>query len=111
VADTIYHIADSNQWERAQTSRYYSHPSLHTEGFIHCSTAQQLEETANLHFAGEDQLLILLINPAKLENELVYESSGRGDFPHIYGPINVEAVERTKKVKRRGKAFKLSFTS
>ena len=98
----IYHIADSNHWEQAQLTGFYAPPSLHTEGFIHCSEADQLEETANFHFNSFEDILLLYIDTTKLEPELKYESSSRGQkFPHIYGPLNIESVVKSKKVKRR----------
>lgn len=110
LSTVIYHIADPNQWEQAQVSRFYTHPSLHSEGYIHCSTREQLEETANLYFADADQILILFIDPAKLEAELVYEAASRGgDFPHIYGPVNISSIVRSKQYKRRGKKFKINL--
>lgn len=98
----IYHIADQNHWELAQTNRFYVHPSLYSEGFIHCSSEKQVEPTANLYFNSADEILLLYIDTDKLESELKYEPSSRGaDFPHIYGPVNIESVTKTKKVKRR----------
>ncbi len=98
----IYHIADQNHWELAQSNRLYVHPSLHSEGFIHCSDDKELEKTANLYFSSEPDILILYIDTAKLQSEVKYEASSRGpEFPHIYGPINIECVVKTKKVKRR----------
>ena len=109
IQTLIYHIADGNQWEQAQSSLYYVHPSLHTDGFIHCSKRDQMVETANLYFGEEDQILVLFIDPSKLEPELVYEEGPRGEFPHIYGPINISCVERTKLIKRKGKKFNFTL--
>jgi uncharacterized protein (DUF952 family) len=98
----IYHIADQNHWEKAQSSGLYVHPTLHSEGFIHCSKDAQLEETANLYFSGSEDILILYIDPGRVDAEIEYEMSSRGqEFPHIYGPVNIESVVKTKKVKRR----------
>ena len=98
----IYHIADQNHWEQAQSNRLYVHPSLHSDGFIHCSSEDQLEKTANLYFSSENDILILYIDTGKLHADVKYEEASRGgDFPHIYGPVNIECVIRTKKVKRR----------
>ena len=110
LSTVIYHIADPNQWEQAQVSRFYTHPSLHSEGYIHCSTREQLEETANLYFGDTDSILILFIDPSKLEAELVYETASRGgDFPHIYGPVNISSIVRSKQYKIRGKKFKINL--
>ena len=110
LSTLIYHIADSNQWEQAQVSQFYTHQSLHSEGFIHCSTKEQLEDTANHYFGENDQVLVLFIDPSKLESEVVYETATRGgDYPHIYGPINISAIVRSKQYKRRGKKFKFNL--
>jgi uncharacterized protein (DUF952 family) len=110
LSTLIYHIADTNQWEQAQVSRFYTHPSLHSEGFIHCSTKEQIEETANHYFADADQILVLFIDPSRLEPELVYETATRGgEYPHIYGPVNIASIVRSKQFKRRGKNFKLNL--
>jgi uncharacterized protein (DUF952 family) len=108
--ETIYHIADKHQWERAQSTGFYVHPSLNTEGFIHCSTAKQVEDTANLYFSNDDDILILHIDTSALSSEVKYEMASRGEpFPHIYGPINIESVIKSKKVKRSSeKKFKLT---
>ena len=68
--------------------------SLATEGFVHCSTEEQIETTANSYFAGVDDLVLVTIDENRLTSELCWEDS-HGDgrlFPHLYGPIDAEAV-------------------
>jgi uncharacterized protein (DUF952 family) len=94
----IAHISRQADWERAQRAGICSAPSLEREGFIHCSevTVQQLLAVANAHFAGQADLVLLLIDPARLAAELRYEefeSSGLF-FPHLFGPLNLGAVVR-----------------
>lgn len=89
----ILHIADRQQWQAAQTTGVYSHPSLATEGFIHCSTPQQVVWVANQFFRGQHGLLLLGIDSEKLQPELRYDPIEDGQrFPHVYGDINVDAV-------------------
>ncbi|MCO6449945.1 MAG: DUF952 domain-containing protein [Caldilineales bacterium] len=92
----IYHITFVEAWQDAEVRGVYLHDSLESEGFIHCSTTDQLVATANRFFAGADALLVLAIAPANLEAELLYEESEPGQwFPHIYGPLNLGAVVGT----------------
>ena len=110
VSTIIYHIADPNQWEQAQFSTIYAHPSLHSEGYIHCSTREQLEETANHYFADADEVLVLFIDASKLDADVVYEKASRGgEYPHIYGPMNISAVVKSKKYRRRGNRFRIAL--
>ncbi len=90
----IVHIAFPRVWETARTHSLYTHPSLESEGFIHCSTPEQLAATAARHFSSGSDLILLELDPRRLgESELIWEASGdHGVFPHVYGPIPTSAV-------------------
>ncbi len=95
----ILHILSRAEWEEALSIQSYRPPSLRDEGFIHCSTVGQVVETANLFFRGRRDLLIVCIDEARLAWPLKLEapaSTGHartaGLFPHIYGPLNLDAV-------------------
>ena len=91
----IYHITKEQTWEMAIAKNLYDYCALNTEGFIHASTREQVIETANRFFKNESDLILLKIDENKLKSELKFEASDQGDnvlFPHIYGPLNIDAV-------------------
>ncbi len=88
----IFHIAKSQQWEEAKQLQSYRGDTLESEGFIHCSTLLQIVRTSNKFFAGQTGLLLLLIDSDKVQAEVKYEPAAGDDYPHIYGPLNVDAV-------------------
>ncbi|HRQ38956.1 MAG TPA: DUF952 domain-containing protein [Chloroflexota bacterium] len=90
----ILHISRRAEWETAVPSGLYTADSLKTEGFIHCSTPEQVLIPANERFRGQTDLLLLCIDPTRLAAPLVYEDCYETGmlFPHIYGPLNVTAV-------------------
>lgn len=89
----ILHITSQADWAAAQVAGSYTADSLASQGFIHCSTAEQVLLVANSFFRGRNDLLLLEIDPARLSAELRYEESEPGMlFPHIYGPLNLDAV-------------------
>lgn len=91
---TIYHITDTAKWEAALNSGTYRHPSFQTEGFIHCSTAEQLQKTLAKHFKNETEVVILTIVDRRVRHNLKWDTIEGGEiFPHIYGNIPVDAVE------------------
>jgi len=92
----ILHIAHQDEWQAAQAAGDYRADTLTSEGFIHCSTAAQVLGPANEMFRGQSGLLLLVIDPARLASNLVYEDSYQTGqaFPHIYGPLNLDAVVR-----------------
>jgi len=91
----IFHIVSEDIWRVVRRLGEYRGDTLDTEGFIHCSTAEQVIRTANRVFSGRAGLVVLKIDPTQLNSPLVYEdTSGTGEkFPHIYGPLNVSAVK------------------
>jgi uncharacterized protein (DUF952 family) len=91
--DLILHITQPEAWAQAHPDGFYRGDTLATEGFIHCSTPQQVVRTANTLFVGQPDLILLCIQPNLVKAEIRYESVEGGEqFPHIYGPLNVDAV-------------------
>ena len=90
----IFHITTHDTWQQALKAGVYQADSLETEGFIHCSTVGQVIATANRFYHGRPDLLLLVIDPEKLEAELLYEEPGEF-FPHLYGSLNLDAVTKT----------------
>lgn len=94
----ITHITTSVAWDNALKAGGYASDSLRSQGYIHCSkfSAEQLLAVANSLYAGQSGLVVLMIEPERLHPEVrfeEFETSGTF-FPHVYGPINLEAVVR-----------------
>jgi len=95
----ILHITSSDKWRTQRPagdrgSGGFRDPSLDTEGFIHCSTVDQFLIPANERFVGRNDLVLLVIDTDRLEREPIYEDCYESGtrFPHVYGPIPMEAV-------------------
>jgi uncharacterized protein (DUF952 family)/protein associated with RNAse G/E len=90
----LFHLAARDAWIDAVHRGEYVHPSLGAECFIHASTEAQVVETANRHYAGRSDVVLVCIDQSRLKKELRWElapSVGQ-EFPHIYGPVNLDAV-------------------
>ena len=98
----IYHIAMAGDWAQAQADGEYTVSTrgltLAEQGFIHASTAAQVAPVANMFYQGLPGLLVLVIDPDRLRSEVRLEAVAGWDkpLPHIYGPLNVDAVVQTK---------------
>jgi len=99
----IYHIATRADWEQARADGEYTRSSVGTtlaeEGFIHASQASQVTRTANKFYRDvPGELLVLVIDPGRLRAEVRFEEVPGAElpFPHIYGPLNVDAVVETR---------------
>lgn len=102
----IYHITHLADWE-AIGKGFYCPSSLATEGFIHCSSHGQLLETAKRYYAGANDLVVLHIEPSRTKAELVWENTvgGSEDFPHLYGPLEHDAVVALERLVWTGESF------
>ena len=108
MTEIIVHITHQREWQMAQQTAEYRATSLASQGFIHCSTASQMIPVANAFYRGQNDLVLLLIDPNRLTAELRWEPPDppQGDenvleieesgalFPHLYGPLNLDAVVR-----------------
>ena len=98
----IYHIAEAADWEQAQRAGEYTMSTrgrtLAEEGFIHASTASQVAQVAEAYYRGVPDLVLLVIDTERVRPELRYEQvPGQPDpYPHIYGPLNLDAVTETR---------------
>jgi uncharacterized protein (DUF952 family) len=95
----IFHIATRGDWDQARAVGAYTRSSvgktLAEEGFIHASQVSQVTRTANKFYRDvPGELLVLVIDPDLLHAEVRYEDVPGAElpFPHIYGPLNTDAV-------------------
>jgi len=90
----IYHVTTAAAWSVAKEVGYYNHPSIAAEGFIHCSQEQQVAGVLERYFAGQTNLVKLVMDTEKITSKLVYDwsPSTADTFPHVYGTINIDAV-------------------
>lgn len=95
MRDLIVHIARIPEWREAQRVGAYEPPSLDESGFIHFSRPDQVHLPANALFSGEPDLVLLWVDASRLRAELRLEPPEPGAshrFPHLYGPLNLDAV-------------------
>lgn len=90
----IYKICSEALWRDAERVGVFAGAAIDLEdGYIHFSTAAQARETAARHFAGQGDLVLVAIAAEALGESLRWEPSRGGDlFPHLYGPLRLDAV-------------------
>lgn len=96
MTDHVYKILPARLWERARAEGVFAGAGIDiADGFIHLSDGGQAGETARLHFSGQPDLVLLTIDAQRLGPALVWEPSRGGAlFPHLYGPLPLDAVVR-----------------
>lgn len=104
----IYHIATRADWADAVAAGEYRVSTrgrtLEQEGFLHASTLGQVTGVADAFYADAEDLVVLVIDPERLTAPLRYDPVPGADepFPHIYGPLNLDAVTGFAELRQDG---------
>jgi uncharacterized protein (DUF952 family) len=95
---TIYKICTAAEWREAERAGLYRGSAVdRRDGFIHFSTAAQAAETAQKHFAGQRDLVLVAVDAQTLGERLKWEPSRGGAlFPHLYGELDVSTVRQVE---------------
>jgi uncharacterized protein (DUF952 family) len=98
-ADLIYKILSVADWAAAQQAgRFEGSADDRRDGFIHFSDGGQVIGTARKYFAGQTDLVVLAVDPALLADLRWERSRDDALFPHLYGPLNLDAVAKADRL-------------
>lgn len=94
MPNLVYKITPHTLWQDAVAVGCFSGAAIDLkDGYIHFSTALQVATTAALHFAGQNDLLLVAVDGDMLGDSLKFEPSRGGDmFPHLYGVLPLDTV-------------------
>ena len=104
----IYHMLPAQRWAVQPQDAEYRTDSLAEEGFIHCTgEATLVHEVANRFYRDVlDNLVVLVIDEQAVVARVKWEPADGHLFPHIYGPLNLDAVRAVHQLARdAGGAF------
>ena len=90
----IYHMLPADAWQQQAPDQPYHTETLQTEGFIHCTGEPELlARVANNFYRAEvGKFVILCLDEPRITSEVLWEQVGFHRFPHIYGPLNLDAI-------------------
>jgi uncharacterized protein (DUF952 family) len=98
-ADLIYKILSAADWEAAQRAgRFEGSADDRRDGFIHFSDGETVIGTARKYFAGQADLMLLAVDPTRLADLRWERSRDDALFPHLYGPLDLDAVTRADRL-------------
>lgn len=93
MSEFIYHVVEPSYFKSYEGKDDYYPPRFEEEGFIHNCFEEQFDYVLGTHFEGIEEVLILKIDPAKILAQIIVEGEQHPlGFPHIYGPINMDAI-------------------
>jgi uncharacterized protein (DUF952 family) len=94
MGKVIYKVMSRSAFTEAKAKGHFEGSADdRRDGFIHLSSADQLEGTLGKHFAGQNDLVLLAVDTMRLGRSLRWEPSRGGAlFPHFYGPLDFAAL-------------------
>ncbi len=103
ISGTTYHLVPVAFYQAQPTDQDYRPEPVQAgrENFIHCTDgAENLAATGNRYYSADPQpFCVLVIDLAKVQAPVVYEDPNR-IFPHIYGPLNRDAIVAVQSIQR-----------
>ncbi|MDX3246640.1 DUF952 domain-containing protein [Streptomyces sp. ME18-1-4] len=105
----IYHVVPLDEWN-VDADRPYAPASLAEDGFVHCSPDEETTLTVVNAFYrdGPRPLLALVLDEERLTARCEWEAAAPAPppgvaestlFPHVFGPVNRDAVTRVLEVR------------
>lgn len=95
----IYVLLGGADFVRARDAGTLYEPTLQTVGFIHASPLDQLSRVANKYYATVVDVQVVVVALDRIDAPVKWEPATGGLYPHIYGPMNMDAVVKVVPVK------------
>jgi uncharacterized protein (DUF952 family) len=111
-AGIAYHLSPTPVWEAQKADRSYVPEAFEQDGFIHATNGlEKLLWVANEFYTGDARPhTVLVLDVSKLESPVRYDDEDQA-FPHIYGPLNTDAVISELSVERGPGGEYIAFSS
>ena len=94
----LFHITTREAWQHAVGVGDYCPPSLEREGFIHLSTDAQWPAVRERFYRDAADLVLLVIDPARVRAEIRFEPADHDNYPHLYGALDIGAVVEVREL-------------
>ncbi len=101
--DLLFTLISKTDWKLYSQSGSFEPESLVEHGFIRCYQGNQVEKAANENFEGIDDLLLIVIDPLRIQVPIKRESVDGIIYPNLYGAFSIDAVIDRIPIKRSKK--------
>ena len=94
TANKVYKVLTLEEWEEASKIGQIVTALDQQDGFVHLSSATQLNMTLSLYFLKEEKVILLQINEGDVIEGLTYEYADKrgGEFAHFYGELSTDKI-------------------
>lgn len=90
--DLLFTLITKPDWKHYSQSGVFEPETLEETGFIRCYQGIQVEKAANDSFEGLDELLLIVIDPLRVQVPIKREKEDGEIYPNLYGAFSIDAV-------------------
>ena len=91
----VYKLLTLDEWSEYEKGGFAGSALDQADGFIHLSTADQVAETAALHYKATGDLKLLAVDTELTGSAMKYEASRGGQlFPHLFDRLETDYVSQ-----------------
>ena len=93
----VYKVLTIKEWGEASEMGQIVTELDQQDGFVHLSSATQLNMTLSLYFSNEEKVVLVEINESDIAEGLSYELAEKrgGDFAHYYGELSTDKISQS----------------
>ena len=97
TANKVYKVLTLEEWEESSKIGQIVTALDQQDGFVHLSSATQLNMTLSLYFLKEEKVILLQINEGDVIEGLTYEYADKrgGEFAHFYGELSTDKISQS----------------
>ena len=97
TANKVYKVLTLEEWEEASKIGQIVTALDQQDGFVHLSSATQLNMTLSLYFLKQEKVILLQINEGDIIEGLTYEYADKrgGEFAHFYGELSTDKISQS----------------
>ena len=98
----VYKVLTIKEWGEASEMGQIVTELDQQDGFVHLSSAAQLNMTLSLYFSDEEKVVLVEINESDIAEGLSYEHAEKrgGDFAHYYGELSTDKISQSRYLDR-----------
>ena len=93
----VYKVLTIKEWGEASEMGQIVTELDQQDGFVHLSSATQLNMTLSLYFSNEEKVVLVEINESDIAEGLSYEHAEKrgADFAHYYGELSTDKISQS----------------
>ena len=90
--DLLFTAIKPSDWKNVSDKGNFSPDSVKDDGFVRSFTGEQAEDIINHHFEGEERILLIVLDPLRIQSPIKHIKEDGFKFVAIQGAVSIDAI-------------------